>query len=260
MSLLSVRFVFSLLVGVFAFTAGAHADYTGAERQSSFALMSRETQAMQKDTGQNPATFSVLDGQALWSQPAGQKNISCASCHGQAEQSMKGVAASYPKLIQNSLRNLEGQINACVVDRQQAKPLAHESKNLLALTAYVGTQSKGMPIVVQNTPALEKHLESGKKLFEQRMGQLNLSCAQCHAERAGQKLAGNPIPQGHPTGYPIYRLEWQAVGSLERRLRNCMTGVRAEPFPFDSREIVELELYLMWRARGMEIETPAVRP
>ena len=240
--------------------AGAQADYTGAQRQSSFALMSRETQAMQNDPSQNPATFSVLDGQALWSAPAGQKNVSCASCHGQAEQSMKGVAASYPKLIQNSLKNLEGQINACIVDKQQAKPLAHESKDLLALTAYVGTQSKGMPIVVQETPALEKHLQSGKKLFEQRMGQLNLSCAQCHAERAGLKLAGNPIPQGHPTGYPIYRLEWQSVGSLERRLRNCMTGVRAEPFAFDSREIVELELYLMWRARGMAVETPAVRP
>ena len=68
------------------------------------------------------------------------------------------------------------------------------------------------------------------------------------------------IPQGHPTGYPIYRLEWQALGSLQRRLRNCMIGVRAEPYPFDSPEQVELELYLMWRARGLPLETPGVRP
>jgi len=50
------------------------------------------------------------------------------------------------------------------------------------------------------------------------------------------------------------------VGSLQRRLRNCMIGVRAEPFEYGSPEFVELELYLTWRARGMKLETPAVRP
>ena len=68
------------------------------------------------------------------------------------------------------------------------------------------------------------------------------------------------IPQAHPTGYPIYRLEWQGLGSLQRRLRDCMSGVRAEPFAFDAPELVELELYLMQRAAGMRLETPAVRP
>ena len=63
-----------------------------------------------------------------------------------------------------------------------------------------------------------------------------------------------------PTGYPIYRLEWQAVGSLQRRLRGCMSGVRSEPYDYGAQELVNLELYLMWRARGMAVESPAVRP
>ena len=92
------------------------------------------------------------------------------------------------------------------------------------------------------------------------MGQLNLSCAQCHDILAGQRLAGSVIPQGHPNGYPEYRLEWQGMGSLYRRLRNCMTGVRAEPFAPDSREAASLTLYLAVRARGLTVETPAVRP
>jgi L-cysteine S-thiosulfotransferase len=173
---------------------------------------------------------------------------------------MKGVAASFPKIVDKKLLNLEARINLCRTDQQQAQPFKHESKAQLSISAYVGNQSKGMPIAIEQTPEIAPYLEAGRKIFEQRMGQLNLSCAQCHAERAGLKLAGNPIPQAHPTGYPIYRLEWQSVGSLERRLRNCMTGVRAEPFAFDSQEIVDLELYLMWRARGMLVETPAVRP
>ena len=102
--------------------------------------------------------------------------------------------------------------------------------------------------------------EAGKALFNMRQGQFNLSCAQCHDNLAGQRLAGSVIPQGHPNGYPEYRLEWQGMGSLERRIRNCMVGVRAEPFAPGSLEMSELELYLGARANGLAVETPAVRP
>jgi sulfur-oxidizing protein SoxA len=36
--------------------------------------------------------------------------------------------------------------------------------------------------------------------------------------------------------------------------------MRAENYALGAPELVELELYLMWRARGMKLETPAVRP
>ena len=39
-----------------------------------------------------------------------------------------------------------------------------------------------------------------------------------------------------------------------------MIGMRAEPYAYGAPEYVDMELYLMWRARGMKIETPAVRP
>jgi sulfur-oxidizing protein SoxA len=88
----------------------------------------------------------------------------------------------------------------------------------------------------------------------------DFSCANCHDDNAGGRLGAAPIPQAHPTGYPIYRLEWQALGSLQRRLRNCLTGVRAEPFAYGSPDMTALEAYLASRAGGMEVETPAVRP
>ena len=97
-------------------------------------------------------------------------------------------------------------------------------------------------------------------LWRRRQGQLNLSCAQCHDDNAGGRLAGATIPQAHPTGYPIYRLEWQALGSLQRRLRNCLVGMRAEPYAWGAPEYVALELFLMDRARGMDLEAPGVRP
>ncbi|NBV89715.1 MAG: sulfur oxidation c-type cytochrome SoxA, partial [Betaproteobacteria bacterium] len=84
--------------------------------------------------------------------------------------------------------------------------------------------------------------------------------AQCHNALAGRRLGGAVIPQAHPTGYPLYRLEWQAVGSLERRIRNCNVGVRATPLSVDSDEMKALVGYLAHRARGMPLEGMAVRP
>lgn len=240
--------------------AAASASKTPEKRQSSYLLMSPATRAMQDDEALNPATFWVLDGQTLWNAPAGKKSISCAQCHGDAAVSMKGVAASFPKMVHKTLLSLEGQINMCRQNKQEAAPFALESKPLLSMSSYLGNVSKGMPITVARTPSNAADLDEGQRLFEQRIGQLNLSCAQCHAERAGLKLGGNLIPEAHPTGYPIYRLEWQTVGSLQRRLRNCMTGVRAEPYALGAKELVQLELFLMWRARGMPLETPGVRP
>jgi L-cysteine S-thiosulfotransferase len=43
-------------------------------------------------------------------------------------------------------------------------------------------------------------------------------------------------------------------------LRAWSSGIRAQTYYYGAPELVELELYLMSRARGMSIETPAVRP
>ena len=229
-------------------------------RQSSYYLMTPENRAMQDDSNLNPALFWVMDGHSLWKEKTGKKNVSCASCHGDSGQKMAGVATQFPKIQKGKLQTLEGQINQCRTSRQEAAALAYESKELLALTTFVATQSKGLPIAVQETPQNKKDLQQGRQFFNERIGQLNLSCAQCHQDRAGLKLGGSLIPQGHPTAYPIYRIEWQTMGSLQRRLRNCMSGVRAQQFEYGSQEMAQLELFLMWRARGMPLETPGVRP
>jgi sulfur-oxidizing protein SoxA len=175
---------------------------------------------------------------------------------------MKGVAARHPAFDGARGRpiNLEQRINACRTDRQGAPPLAYESRELLALAAYVARQSRGLPIEIAIDQRTQPFLEAGLAIYDRRQGQLNLACGQCHDANWGRQLAGNVIPQAHPTGYPLYRLEWQGLGSLQRRLRNCLVGIRAEPYEYGAPELVQLELYLMWRARGMTFEAPAVRP
>jgi sulfur-oxidizing protein SoxA len=247
---------------VIASSPASGAEIPLAQRQSGYEFMTRETRAMQDDDTTNPGMLWVLDGEALWSRKAGEAGKSCADCHGDAPADMKGVAARYPAF--NAARgrpiNLEQRVNLCRTEQQKAPPLAFESKDMLALTAFIGRQSRGMPIADPMNERTRPFIESGRDMFFRRQGQINLSCAQCHDDNWGGKLAGVPIPQGHATGYPLYRLEWQTMGSLQRRLRNCLTGMRAESFPLGAADYVDLEIFLMWRARGMPVEAPAVRP
>jgi L-cysteine S-thiosulfotransferase len=238
------------------------ADIPLSERKSGYQFLARETRAMQDDDTANPGMLWVLDGEALWNRKVGKANKSCADCHNDASTSMKGVAARYPAFNEAANRpiDLEQRINICRTDQQNATPLLFESNDMLALAGFVGRQSRGMPIALMDDERTKPFIQAGRAMFERRQGQLNLSCAQCHNDNWGAKLAGVSVPQGHPTGYPVYRLEWQAMGSLQRRLRNCLIGMRAQAYTFGAPEYVNLELFLMWRARGMAIETPAVRP
>lgn len=232
------------------------------QKRSAYDAMSAENRAMQDDDTSNPGMLWVLEGRTLWNKKEGAADRACADCHGDAAASMKGVATRLPEFDPKREKpvNVEQRINICRSEQQKATPLPGESRELLALATYVSRQSRGMPIQVKIDEQTQPFIAAGRELFQQRQGQLNLSCAICHDDLWGKRLAGALIPQGHPNGYPLYRLEWQSVGSLRRRLRNCMTGMRAEPYNASSDEFVNLELYLMQRARGLLIETPAVRP
>jgi len=248
---------------VLAFAASAFAaEIPLADRRSGSDFMGRETRAMQDDDTANPGMLWVLEGGALWTRKTGAAGRACADCHGDARATMKGVAARHPSFDapQGRLVSLEQRIGFCRTDRQGAPPLAYESRELLALAAYVARQSRGLPIEIAIDERTQPFLDAGRTTYHRRQGQLNLACSQCHDANWGRQLAGNVIPQAHPTGYPLYRLEWQGLGSLQRRLRNCLVGIRAEPYEYGAPELVQLELYLMWRARGMTFEAPAVRP
>jgi sulfur-oxidizing protein SoxA len=209
-----------------------------AQPRSGIEFASPEVRELQASDAENPGMLWVDQGAKLFAQR-------CASCH----DSMKGVAPRYPRVVGGRILTLEEKI-------RQKGPLAYESDELLALTAYVAHQSRGMPMQID---VADGDLLKGRTEYLRRRGQMNLACAHCHDAHAGMKLGAETISQGQPNGYPAYRLEWQGMGSLSRRIRSCMFGLHAELPPFGSELLLELELYLAARARGLPIETPAVR-
>jgi sulfur-oxidizing protein SoxA len=229
--------------------------------KSGLDFTSPEVRALQQDDFGNPGMLWVTHGEKLWNEAAGASGKSCASCHGDAAGSMRGVATRYPLIDKttNTLLNLEGRIQQCREQRQQAPALRNESDDLLGLTAFVANQSHGMPIQITIDGANRAHFEAGRATYFRRVGQLNLACANCHQQNWDRRLGAEPVTQGHGNAYPIYRLEWQAMGSMHRRFRSCLFGVRAEMPPEGAPEFIDLELFLAWRASGLPIETPGVR-
>jgi L-cysteine S-thiosulfotransferase len=221
--------------------------------------LSPALQALQRDDTQNPAMLWVHEGRALWTRVPPQGRA-CAACH--AEDTLPRIAASYPKLDRGTQRplTLSARIDRCREQHQQARSQGADGDEVLAYAAFLAWRARGQPLRPDPERALDAWQARGDALYRQRLGQLDLACMHCHDQRAGGRLGGARIPQAHPTGYPAYRLEWQALGSLERRLRNCVTGVRAEPWAPGADEWAALEVYLARRAAGLRHEGPAVRP
>lgn len=220
-----------------------------------------EARAMQADDFANPGMLWVERGGHLWNEPPRASAKACASCHGDAATSMKGVATRYPRVDPGAARvvDLDEKINLCRERHQRVQPLARESDDLLALSAYVAYQSRGMPMAIELDMRNARAFERGRERYYRRMGQMNLACAQCHDRNWGRTIMRETISQGQPTGFPAYRLEWQKLGSLQRRIRACYSGIHAEMPDYGARELVELELFLAWRANGLPIEAPGVR-
>jgi len=236
-------------------------DHPLKEIISGWSFRSTETQELQQDDFDNPGYLWVDKGEDLWNTVEGKAGKSCATCHNDAATSMKGVGANMPKWDAKLGKpmTMENRINNCRVENMEAKPWKWEADQMLSMTAYVRNQSRGMPVNVQADGPMEPWVKRGKELYYGRVGQLDMSCANCHEANYGKYIRADHLSQGQSNGFPTYRLKWQKVGSLHRRFKGCMKNIRAKPYKRGSDEFVALEIYLAQRGKGLQVETPALR-
>jgi sulfur-oxidizing protein SoxA len=217
--------------------------------------------ALQDDDFDNPGFKWVSRGEALWMMRDGASQESCASCHDEGKDAMRGRAAHYPKFDDRAGKvvTLAQRINICRSDKMEAEPWAHGSEDLLGMTAFLRLLSRGLPMAGNIEGAAEASFERGKTIYNGRMGQLGMSCAGCHNRYYGKSYRGQLISQGHSNGFPAYQLEAQSFLSLHDRFSACYRLMKAEPHPPGADDYVALELYLAWRGAGLPLEAPAVR-
>jgi len=221
-----------------------------------------ETRALEADSFQNPGMLYVERGEEIWNTADGDAGKSCASCHEDEAEFLKGLGANYPKWNEAAGKpfNIELQINACREKNMQAEPYKFDAADQKALTTYIKHQSLGMPVEVDLTKGdMQAWWDKGKDLYYTRTGQLNLACANCHEDYNGTYIRADHLSQGNVNGFPTYRLKQSAMVSLHNRFRGCIRDTRAEfPAAF-SDDLMALEVYVTWRGSGLGVETPAVR-
>ena len=221
-------------------------------------------QALHNDPGSNPISLWLDRGNLAWTEA--ERGPSCASCHGKVE-SLRQAVVTYPRWAMGRLINLEDQIQNCRQrSHKTATPDGADHEEVLALSALLHQTAKGLAWNVTaptlnsaEQAAWQSHLNQGAALFTQRIGRMNLSCQHCHDQSIGKQLRADVISPGHPTGFPVYRMSWQGLGSVERRLRACFSGVQAQMPPPGDPVLRDLELYLKVRASGMPLEGPSIR-
>ena len=241
--------------------APAHLSDVLDEVISGWHFRSDNTQVMQADDFDNPGMLAVEAGMEDWDTVEGSEGKSCASCHGDVEDSMKGVRAVYPKWNDGAeeVRTLEMQVNDCRENRMGADKLKYTSGKLTNMVALISLQSRGMPVNVAIDGPAQAMWEQGKEMYYTRTGQLELSCANCHEDNYGNMIRADHLSQGQINGFPTYRLKNTKLNGVHARFKGCVRDTRAHTFAVGSPEFVALELYVTSRGNGLSVEGPSVR-
>jgi sulfur-oxidizing protein SoxA len=238
-----------------------HLDGALTEIMSGWVFRDDETQLMQMDDFDNPAMIFVDQAMDDWDKVEGTAEKSCASCHGDVEESMKGVRAEYPKWNEaaGEVRTMAHQINDCRVNQMGAEKLGYTSSQMARMEALISMQSRGMPVnVAIDGPAAEMW-ERGKEMFYARTGQLDLSCASCHELNYGNRIRSDHLSQGQINGFPVYRLKNAKLTTPHGRFKGCVRDTRAETYSPGGEDFIALELYVASRGNGLSVEGVSVR-
>ncbi|MCB1340820.1 MAG: sulfur oxidation c-type cytochrome SoxA [Pseudooceanicola sp.] len=228
---------------------------------SGWVFRSDETQALQMDDFDNPGMVFVDRAMEVWNTVDGSEGKSCASCHNDPAESMKGIRAVYPKWVESAkeVRGIPAQVNDCRENRMGAKPWKYEGNEMAEMEALITLQSRGMTVDVAIDGPAQSTWERGKEIYYTRYGQLELSCANCHENNFGNMIRADHLSQGQINGFPAYRLKNTKLNTVHDRFKGCVRDTRGVPFKPGGAEFTALELYVASRGNGLMIEGPSVR-
>jgi len=227
---------------------------------SGWVFRSAETRALQADDFDNPGMIFVDQAMELWNTVEGTAGKSCAACHGDPS-TFKGLRAVMPKWNEaaGKLYTMEDYINESRVKYMGAEPWKYGGATMDAMVALISLQSRGMTVNVKTDGPVKDMYELGKELYYTRVGQLDMSCANCHENNYGVMIRADHLSQGQVNGFPVYRLKNAKLNSIHGRFKGCMRNIRATPYKVGSDEFRALELYVASRGNGLVIEGPSVR-
>jgi sulfur-oxidizing protein SoxA len=236
--------------------------------------------AMINDPMANPGYLAVDRGEQLWALARGSRNVSLETCDlGEGPGKLEGAYARLPRHFADADRvmDLEQRLLWCmdtiqgldtrdVIARRFGAP--GRDSDMEGLVAFIANKSNGMKIEPQlSHPKEREMLAAGEALFHRRAGQMDFSCATCHAA-PGQRIRLQGLPDfSTPTkdardtmgSWPTYRVSQSQTRTMQHRLWDCYRQMRHPVPEYGSDGITALSVYMAKMAQGGEITVPSIK-
>ena len=226
----------------------------------------------------NPADLFEAKGEELWKQQRGPKNASLQQCDlGKGPGVVKGAFVELPRYFADTgkVQDLESRLLTCMSTLQGLDPKAvidgdwgkGERANTTALATWIAAQSKGMAFNLPQSHAQERVMyQVGKRMFYQRGGAHDFSCASCHGEE-GKRIRLQDLPDlrkapGDGVGFaawPAYRVSNGQMWSMQHRLNDCYRQQRFPEPTFASDATVAISVFLGVNAKGDKSAVPTIK-
>ena len=175
------------------------------------------------------------------------------------------IGGDYPYFDdkKNDVVTLTSAVNDCLRANGE-KEWDTQKGNMANLQAYLvnATTEAGKKFDIKiQSEAAKKAYENGKEYYYTQRGYLKLSCAECHIQGAGQRVRNEKLSPltGQVTQFPVYRLKWEELGTLERRLSGCIVDQGQVSPKDESTQMKELVYFLAYMSNGMSIDGPDIR-
>ena len=240
------------------------------ESGSPYLSQSQQNLMMMPD---NPAYWTVEEGQELFAEARGPNNVSLEGCDfGKGPGVLDGAYVELPRYFADTgkVMDLETRLVHCMTTLQGFAPSDPAVKkrhgsdsDMMKLQTYIASKSNGLAW----NPPLEHPLEvamrdAGKVLFHRRAGIMDFSCNTCHGE-SGKRIRASVLPNINAPkewtkaiSWPAYRVGHQNVRSSQHRVRGCYWQMRQGRSVAGSDASIALIAYWTDAARGQ----PAILP
>lgn len=193
---------------------------------------------------------------------------SCATCHGENGEKLKGWYARQPKFSTKAKRVIVAptQIGMCAKEHL-GEEWPENTRNNSLLDLYVAYLSDGreVDIDVKSGPMKDAY-EKGRDLFFKRTGHFHFACASCHTGVTTQSYLRGQRPStffGDAAHYPIYHFPFRLPGddvedifTLQHQIKSCqmlsrmLTGIEGSP------SMTAIEVFLKASANGFNMSIP----
>jgi sulfur-oxidizing protein SoxA len=222
-----------------------------------YALDARETYEMMSDM---PPFLDNVD--------AGEELYKKAFANGKSFKDCfpdPAISGNYPYYSdeRSQVVTITQAINECLVNNGE-KAWNPKKGKIADLEAYFANASKEadkkIDIKIQSQAAADAYARGKKEYYSQR-GYLKMSCATCHVQGGGLRVKNEKLSPllGQVSHFPVYRLKWGGLGTIERRLEGCEKDQGETTHKVTSDWHKEIIYFMSYMSNGISVDGPDIR-